>query len=103
MAHLGKHQIGIVWQGRYIFKSPFYPIIEETEYLKNELTDMAPKLIPGLQYPLCLLKSEKEYNLDEMGTVIRRKVLKERIVANEREHDYVTYLKTSKFQSDMPT
>lgn len=92
----GEHQISIIWQGRHVLNSPHTVSIEETEYLEHEVNDIGPKFIPGLQYPLCLLNSDKEYKIDDMGTVIRRKIVKETIVSNSKEYDYKTYFKTSK-------
>lgn len=78
-----------------MLNSPYTVSIEETEYLEQEVNDIGPKFIPGLQYPLCLLNSEKKFKIDDMGTVIRRKIVKETIVSNQKEYDYDTYFKSS--------
>jgi len=71
--------------------------VEESEYLESDVRDIGPKFESGLQYPLCLLKSHQNRAIDEMGTVVRTKVLKKSIVANGKEHDYKNYFQSSTY------
>ncbi|KAH7637242.1 26s proteasome non-atpase regulatory subunit 13-like protein [Dermatophagoides farinae] len=90
--YAGEHQISVIWQGQHIFGSPYYAMIEETEYLQQESNEIGPKFIPGIQYPLCLLQTDQEYGLDEIGTVIRKKTLRKSMIIKGKKYDYYTYL-----------
>ncbi|XP_027194559.2 regulatory particle non-ATPase 9 [Dermatophagoides pteronyssinus] len=90
--YAGEHQISIIWQGQHIVGSPYYAMIEETEYLQQESNEIGPKFIPGMQYPLCLLRTDQEYGLDEIGTVIRKKTIRKSIIIKGKEYDYYNYL-----------
>ena len=93
---LGDHLISIIWQGQHILNSPYTVSIEESEYLENEINDIGPKFEPGFQYPLCLLKSHKNSEINYLGTVVRTKIVKQTIVTNGQEYDYNNYFESSK-------
>lgn len=69
--------------------------IEETTYGENDLADIGPKCRVGYQYPLCLIDRFKNAKIDEMGTVIRKSVVKQMIVTYNKEYEFNDYLTTS--------
>lgn len=96
----GDHFISIIWQGQHVFNSPYTVSIEESEYLDGEITEIGPKFEPGFQYPVCLLKSHRNWPLENMGTVVRTKVVKKSIVANGKEYDYNDFM-NSNYREDI--
>lgn len=60
------------------------------------MRDIKPAFELGQQYPLCLLPEQAHRSLDEMGTVVRKKVLKRSIIAGGKEYDFDDYFEKSK-------
>ena len=90
----GIHKLSIIWQGQHIMNSPYTVKVEDCSHDSMRDNEQSTgitsptKFIPGLQWPVNALSRSDSFCLENCGTVVRRKVLKQSIVLNGRQQTF---------------